>query len=673
MESGGPESPTKERRVNFHQPRTSAVAIPELGGESTNDDMARSTYLVTTPTSPSTPNTPTAGGRRNRGSSSHRQIDKESTNEYEKVMRERASKRLAKDEVNSITSASLWTNVQRVKAIAMSSKASGRRKDSDVNTLACLCEFTCQWFTTIPEDVVTKLCQHLQIETYTNNTVVYRKGEAGDKVYFVQMGSLELSDGQNSVLRKAQHVKRGEVVGEMPVLKMIPRQKTCVAKGHTELLCVTRKVYLTVFAEEFAQHNVEALKFLLHDVQLFHGLEGEAAQNFASSISVEEVPRGRVWHLETCDSLYFIQEGECKLMVPDPKDVGKPVDSYGVYGKDYKDLTNRERKELKNLKVQRMRRCHTVLHLSHNMYFGDSFNEAAILDEFNPFMGPARTGWFVQANCKCVLFEIKKADMIKLLPPFIKDRQKSEAQFRFAYYAGRYTSYFVGRERSLQNDEDREPPKKSVVAYFELPPPVLSAKVSHLIDVADTIKKQPIRHAVPAPHHAIGPSLSPAPVLIRKYYDSAASLSTRASVKMIGSLTVPLDPGFNAKTGRWAPGTRPKTPERDTMSAPHPSASLNDSFFLTGANVDLRARPGTAATNITNASVTSSHRRLHHLYPPAKLVPKWRPESPLGNVSRFTKRFDTACQGASPIHFDPNCPPMIRPYTVPHVVLEGSP
>lgn len=44
----------------------------------------------------------------------------------------------------------------------------------------------------------------------------------------------------------------------------------CVAKGHTELLCVTRKVYLTVFAEEFAQHNVEALKFLLHDVQLFH-------------------------------------------------------------------------------------------------------------------------------------------------------------------------------------------------------------------------------------------------------------------------------------------------------------------------------------------------------------------------------------------------------------------
>lgn len=40
-------------------------------------------------------------------------------------------------------------------------------------------------------------------------------------------------------------------------------------------------------------------------------------------------------------------------MVPDPKDVGKPVDSYGVYGKDYKDLTNRERKELKNLKVQR--------------------------------------------------------------------------------------------------------------------------------------------------------------------------------------------------------------------------------------------------------------------------------------------------------------------------------
>lgn len=67
----------------------------------------------------------------------------------------------------------------------------------------------------------------------------------------------------------------------------------------------------------------------------------------------------------------------------------------------------------------------------------------------------------------------------------------------------------VGVGRTWTNAQDREPPKKSVVAYFELPPPVLSAKVSHLIDVADTIKKQPIRHAVPAPHHAIGATPGP--------------------------------------------------------------------------------------------------------------------------------------------------------------------
>ena len=42
-----------------------------------------------------------------------------------------------------------------------------------------------------------------------------------------------------------------------------------------------------------------------------------------------------------------------QLMVPDPQDAGISTDSYSMFGKDFKNLTNRERQELKDLKIAR--------------------------------------------------------------------------------------------------------------------------------------------------------------------------------------------------------------------------------------------------------------------------------------------------------------------------------
>ena len=41
------------------------------------------------------------------------------------------------------------------------------------------------------------------------------------------------------------------------------------------------------------------------------------------------------------------------MMVPDPRDVGVGLDANSMFGKDKKNLTNREREELKKCKIAR--------------------------------------------------------------------------------------------------------------------------------------------------------------------------------------------------------------------------------------------------------------------------------------------------------------------------------
>ena len=43
------------------------------------------------------------------------------------------------------------------------------------------------------------------------------------------------------------------------------------------------------------------------------GIGSDEVQLLARMLSVEEIPRGRIWQLDTCESVYVIREGECKV------------------------------------------------------------------------------------------------------------------------------------------------------------------------------------------------------------------------------------------------------------------------------------------------------------------------------------------------------------------------
>jgi hypothetical protein len=49
------------------------------------------------------------------------------------------------------------------------------------------------------------------------------------------------------------------------------------------------------------------------------GLSVEETRMLARSVSVEHVPRGKMFQLDQCESLYILREGEARLMVPDPQ------------------------------------------------------------------------------------------------------------------------------------------------------------------------------------------------------------------------------------------------------------------------------------------------------------------------------------------------------------------
>jgi hypothetical protein len=57
------------------------------------------------------------------------------------------------------------------------------------------------------------------------------------------------------------------------------------------------------------------------------------------------------------------------------QDAGTQSDSMAVFGKEYSHLTTRERKELRELKLQRLRRCHPIVYITRPTLFGDNFHE----------------------------------------------------------------------------------------------------------------------------------------------------------------------------------------------------------------------------------------------------------------------------------------------------------
>ena len=87
-------------------------------------------------------------------------------------------------------------------------------------------------------------------KVYHDREVIVRQGEAGDGLFVIQEGELEIlseNDGRETRLRVA---RKGELIGEMAVFERQVRSATVRAVGEARVLTVDRKNFLQRINED---------------------------------------------------------------------------------------------------------------------------------------------------------------------------------------------------------------------------------------------------------------------------------------------------------------------------------------------------------------------------------------------------------------------------------------
>ncbi|MCB2179516.1 cyclic nucleotide-binding domain-containing protein [bacterium] len=117
-------------------------------------------------------------------------------------------------------------------------------------------------FKNLPEDLLQDLSQKLKIVSLEAGQVLFRKGEVGDSVFFVQTGKVKITsedgDGNEVILNQ---VGSGAVIGEMALLDQEPRSANVVAINKASLMELNNEDFHATLAKnpELAQEITRSL------------------------------------------------------------------------------------------------------------------------------------------------------------------------------------------------------------------------------------------------------------------------------------------------------------------------------------------------------------------------------------------------------------------------------
>jgi CRP-like cAMP-binding protein len=103
---------------------------------------------------------------------------------------------------------------------------------------------------------------------YEDGEIIARQGEAGDCLFVVQDGEVEIlvqENGSEVVLRSA---RRNEVLGEMAIFEHQPRSATIRAKGKVRILTLDKRNFLRRINEDpsLAFRMIETMSHRVRDL-----------------------------------------------------------------------------------------------------------------------------------------------------------------------------------------------------------------------------------------------------------------------------------------------------------------------------------------------------------------------------------------------------------------------
>jgi MFS family permease len=103
----------------------------------------------------------------------------------------------------------------------------------------------------LPEPIIERLARALVPAQATAGEVVIREGDAGDTVYFIETGSVEVTRGG----RHVAHLGPGEVFGEIALLRAVPRTATITATSDSTFQTLERDVFIPAVTRQREAHE----------------------------------------------------------------------------------------------------------------------------------------------------------------------------------------------------------------------------------------------------------------------------------------------------------------------------------------------------------------------------------------------------------------------------------
>jgi PPM family protein phosphatase len=109
-------------------------------------------------------------------------------------------------------------------------------------------------FSRLTERELLRVMQAVEVRTHEDGDVVIREGDKGDELFIVLDGKVAVSRGAQVLT----HLGPGEHVGEMALIRSVPRSATVSAVGPAELIAIRRGDFFEILRKE---HEV-AVKML---------------------------------------------------------------------------------------------------------------------------------------------------------------------------------------------------------------------------------------------------------------------------------------------------------------------------------------------------------------------------------------------------------------------------
>lgn len=114
-------------------------------------------------------------------------------------------------------------------------------------------------------------------EHFARGTIIFRKGEIGDKVYVIENGQVEAVEDEPGKQEKViRNMGPGDHFGEIALIRRMPRTLTVRAVTDVDVLAIKAGAFASLFAhlpvlrESFAQLVEQRLETTKQDVQRKH-------------------------------------------------------------------------------------------------------------------------------------------------------------------------------------------------------------------------------------------------------------------------------------------------------------------------------------------------------------------------------------------------------------------